>query len=235
MARFQWFGALKAACIAGAAAFSFSTVAEAEPLGSHQPLVQATLGVRASKVPSKGYDAFATSDELIQVSIGVGATVLKGGNFSLAGVGFWDYGTHSGTARGDGTELDVHRLSIGPEFRYHLIPTLFVFANALPAFAHSEASLDDPIAGATRYARHWSFGADFAAGAAYQVYGMRSGESSKPRVWLMAEGGYGYQPSTRLVLSPDAGSDAPQRTQPLDLGSLALGGPSLRASAAVSF
>ena len=226
---------LKMASIVAAATLCCTGVAHAEPLGSHQPLVQGSLGVRVAKIADKGFDPFASSDELVQVSVGAGATALKVGNFSLAGVGFFDYGTHGSTARGYSTELVALRLSIGPELRYHVMPTLFAFVNALPAFAHTSASLEDPIVGTTRYARHWSFGCDVAAGAAYEVYGMRSGESQKPRVWLVAEGGYGYQSSTRLVLQPDANTGAPERSAPIDLGTLALGGPFARISAALSF
>ena len=224
-----------ASIVIAASSLCFAGPARAEPLGSHQPLVQGSLGVRVAKIADKGFDPFASSDELIQVSVGAGATALKVGNFSLAGVGFVDYGSRGSTARGNSTELALLRLSIGPELRYHVIPQLFVFGNALPAFAHTSASLEDPIAGATRYARHWSFGCDVAAGAAYEVYGMRSGESQKPRLWIIAEGGYGYQPSTELVLRPEANSGAPERSAPIDLGTLAVGGPFARVSAAISF
>jgi hypothetical protein len=201
----------------GACALSLtSAVVHAEPLGSHQPLLEASLGARVSKVADAGYDPFADSDELAQVSLGVG-------------------GTHSGEARGAQTSLAVHRLSIGPELRYHLIPQLYVFAHALPAFAHSQASLDDGVAAATRGAEHWSYGLDGALGAAVEVYGKRSGESWRPRLWVIAEGGYGYLGSTRLLLKAKTDSSAPERTAPVDLGSLSLAGPYLRISAAVSF
>src|SRR5450631_4446863 len=135
----------------GACALSLtSAVARAEPLGSHQPHLEASLGARVSKVADAGYDPFADSDELAQVSMGLGGTLFAYGRFSLAAVGFWDYGTHSGEARGAQTSLVVHRLSVGPELRYHLLAPLYVFVHALPAFAHSEASLDDGVAAVTR-------------------------------------------------------------------------------------
>ena len=212
-----------------------SAVVHAEPLGSHQPLLEASLGARVSKVADAGYDPFADSDELAQVSLGLGGTLFAHGPLSLAAVGFWDYGTHSGEARGAQTSLVVHRLSIGPELRYHLIPQLYVFVHALPAFAHSQASLEDGVAATTRGAEHWSYGLDGALGAAVEVYGKRSGESWRPRLWVIAEGGYGYLGSTRLLLKAKTDSSAPERTAPVDLGSLSLAGPYLRISAAVSF
>ncbi|MET0790891.1 MAG: hypothetical protein ABW061_05175 [Polyangiaceae bacterium] len=210
-------------------------LAHAEPLGSHQPHIQASLGVRASKVSDAGFDPFADSDELLQVSLGVGGTVLRFQRLSLAAVGFWDYGERSSTARGAQTSLDVHRLSVGPELRYHVLTPLYVFAHVLPAFAHSKASLDDGLTVAPRSAAHWAYGADFALGAAFEAYSARNAGPVQPRLWAIAEGGYGYLGSTKLRLQPDASQGAPERTAPVDLGSVSLAGPYLRISAAVSF
>jgi len=209
--------------------------ASAEPLGSHQPHIEGSLGVRASKVASSGYDPFATSDELMQVSLGVGATALRFDRWSLAGVAFWDYGGRSSSARGEPTSLSSHRLTIGPELRYHLLPQLYFFAEALPAFAYTETSLDDNVANATLHARHWSYGLDASGGAAVEFFGRSSGESRLPRLWAIAQGGYGYLGSTHDQLKPDANSGAPERTASVDLASLSLAGPYLRISVAVSY
>ena len=217
------------------AVFGGTARAHAEPLGTHQPHIEASLGARASKVADAGFNPFADSDELVQVSLGVGGTVLRWQRVSLAAVGFWDYGERGSQARGAETSLAVHRLTVGPELRYHLLTPLYVFAHVLPAFAHSKASLDDSLTVAPRTAKHWAYGADFALGAAFEAYGMRSGESKQPRLWAIAEGGYGYLGSTKLRLEPEAGQGAPERTAPVDLGSLSLAGPYVRVSAAVSF
>jgi hypothetical protein len=226
-ARFGLSSLLSAALLLAAASV------HAEPLAPHQPYAQASLGVRVSKVSDAGYDAFADSDDLTQVSLGLGATLLRHRRLSFAAVGFWDYGQKSSTARGSITELDVHRLSVGPELRYHLLPPLYFFVHALPAFAHTSASIEDGVAQVTRHARHWAYGVDLSAGAAFEVYGAPSG-SVRPRIWAIAEGGYGSLGSTSLRMSPDAG-EGPQRSEPLELGSLSLAGPYLRISAAVGF
>jgi hypothetical protein len=227
---------IHAALLASALALTLlASVAAAEPLGSHQPHIEGSLGVRVSKVGSSGYNPFADSDELVQVSLGLGATAIREGRFSLAGVAFWDYGGHSSQVRGESTQLTAQRLTIGPEVRYHVLTPLYVFVHVLPAFAYTEASLDDDVAGATRYARHRSYGVDGALGAAFELYGKRSGASIQPRLWALAEGGYGYLGSTHLSLKPDVDSAAPQRTASIDLGSLSLAGPYARVSIAVSF
>jgi hypothetical protein len=217
------------------ASLSLLTVsAQAEPLAPHQPYVQASLGARVSKVPDEGYDAFSKSDELAQVSLGLGGTLFRHANFSLSAVGFWDYGRKTSTARGSATSLDVHRLTVGPELRYHLIPPVYFFVHVLPAFAHSSASLEDGVAQVPRYARHWSYGVEGAAGAAFELYGARGGGPIRPRLWAIAEGGYGYLGSTPLKMSPDSG-EGPQRPAVVDLGTLSLAGPYLRVSVAVGF
>jgi hypothetical protein len=226
-ARFGLFSAFSSVLLLAA------TSARAEPLAPHQPYAQATLGMRVSKVSDAGYDAFSDSDDLMQVSLGLAATLLRHQRLSLAAVGFWDYGQKSSTARGSITELDVHRLSVGPELRYHLLPPLYFFVHALPAFAHTSASIEDGVAQVTRYARHWTYGVDASAGAAFEVYGAPSG-SVRPRIWAIAEGGYGYLGSSSLEMLPDAGQ-GPQRPEPVDLGTLSLAGPYLRISAAVGF
>lgn len=218
----------------GASLSLAASSARAEPLAPHQAYLQATLGLRLSQVSDAGYDAFSDSDELAQVSVGLAGTLWRQQRFSLAAAGFWDYGQKSSTARGSITELDMHRLTIGPELRYHLLPPLYFFVHVLPAFAHTSASLDDGVAEVTRYARHWSYGVDAAAGAAFELYAARSDGWFRPRLWAMAEGGYGYLGRTSLEMTPDAGQ-GPQRPAPVDLGSLSLAGPYLRLSAAVGF
>ena len=208
--------------------------AHAEPIADHQPHIEASLGARVSGVPDAGFDPFADSDVLPQVSLGLGGTLLAEGRFSLAAYGFWDYGSRSSQVRGEATELNVHRLSIGPEARYHLLPRLYLFAHVLPAFAHSQATLDDGVAEVTREARHWSYGVDAAGGAAFEMYGHR-GPRIRPALWLIAEGGYGYLGSTHLLLKAKDGSGAPERAAPVDLGELSLKGPYARLSVAFGF
>ena len=211
-----------------------SSHAHAQSIAEHQPRIEASLGARLSDVPNAGFDPFADSDDLTQLSLGAGGTLLAEGRFSLAAVGFWDYGSRSSEARGAPTSLMVHRLSIGPEARYHLLPRLYVFAHVLPAFAYSKAELDEGITEAALTTRHWAYGVDMAGGAAFEMYS-RQGSRIRPQLWLVAEGGYGYLGATRLLLKAREGSGAPERTAPVDLGSISLAGPYARVSVAIGF
>ncbi|MEP7050098.1 MAG: hypothetical protein ABJB12_07085 [Pseudomonadota bacterium] len=216
------------------AAFFLVASANAEPIEDHQPHIEASLGARVSGVSGAGFDPFADTDALAQVSLGLGGTLFAEGRFSLAAYGFWDYGARSSQVRGEATALTVQRLSIGPEARYHLLPRLYLFAHVLPAFAHSDATLDDGVAEVGREAKHWAYGVDGGAGAAFEMY-RRPGQRIRPALWLIAEGGYGYLGSTRLLLKTKEGSAAPERAAPVDLGALSLQGPYARLSVALGF
>jgi hypothetical protein len=76
---------------------------------------------------------------------------------------------------------------------------------------------------------------DATAGVAVEVFGFRSGLSKAPRLWVTGEGGYGWTASNRLLLLPDEQERAPQRSDEVDLGELALSGPLFKISAALSF
>jgi hypothetical protein len=80
------------------------------------------------------------------------------------------------------------------------------------------------------------FGLDATAGVAVEVFGYRSGQRRTPRLWVTAEGGYGWTASNRLALEPEESGSAPQRFAPLELpDSLSLSGPLFKVGAALSF
>ncbi len=82
----------------------------------------------------------------------------------------------------------------------------------------------------------WKGGFDVTAGAALEVFGFRSGASRKPRLWLTAEGGYGWTASNSMqCYEPDEPMAAPQRTQAPIWRILSLSGPLFKSGAALSF
>ena len=74
------------------------------------------------------------------------------------------------------------------------------------------------------------FATDLSAGATFELSGFPGGwRKRRPSLWITLEGGYGYAAESELSMTPedDAG---PERTQPIELGSLALSGPFMRAA-----
>jgi hypothetical protein len=202
----------------------------------HQDHWIGLIGARVGRVTSPGLDPFAASDEVAQVSLGLGGTVLTSGNFSLAGLFLYDGGGRSGTARGAESDLTVHRLTLGAEGRYHFFRQLFAFGRVAPGALHSIASIDDDWGVQSRAARNWVFATDLSAGAMFELAGW-VGNSRKRRMsaWISFEGGYGYSGESELTLTPAEPGDGPERGEPVELGPLALSGPFLRAALVVTY
>jgi hypothetical protein len=202
-------------------------------MGSHQRHLFASIGYRGTLVKNAGFDLFSENDALNQFSLALGAVVLADDRLSFAAAAAWDYGESSAAIRGAPTELHLHRLTVAPEVRYHLFRRFYAFGRVGAGIAAVKASFDDAVARATRTANHVAFTVDPSAGLALEVAGENSGVSSRPRLWLLADAGYLVTTRTELVMGAASGS--PARTDPLDLGSVALSGASFRVLAAVSY
>jgi hypothetical protein len=203
-------------------------------LGNHQRNVRLDLGFRTQFVRSKGLDPFAGNDAITQVTLGASHAFWTSDRLSLAGAFAFDYGGRSATARSGDAELGLLRFTIAPELRYHLFRVLAVTAKVGPTLTRQAASYGGSL-GADVSKTAWKAGFDATAGAALEVFGYASGASRKPRLWLVAEGGYGWSASNRLSLEPNESASVPERLTPLDLGKLSLSGPLLRVTAALSF
>lgn len=202
----------------------------------HQDHWLGYVGFRVGKISSEGFDPFADSDELAQFSIGLGRTIVTAGNLSLAGLFLYDIGARSGEARGADATLTVHRLTVGAEGRYHFIRQLFVFGRVAPGAVHSIAQLADvSTAVVNQSARSWVFATDLSAGAMFELSGFPGGSRKRrPSLWVTLEGGYGIAAESELSMTPD--DDAgPERAEPIELGSLGLGGPFMRAALVLTY
>lgn len=193
------------------------------------------LGFRISDVGSRGFDTFADTDTLAQVSLDASYAFLTKGKFALAGGVAWDVGSRTSGARGLTTRLTAHRLTVPIEGRYYLAPWVNVFAKVAPGAAAFHARIEDPSSPATLEHAPWVFAADLSAGATVRIAGSTS-DRRQPRLWINAELGYGLTSSRTLRPGSDRdeddvlGSDARMR-----LGSLAMNGVFWRTGLALSF
>jgi hypothetical protein len=207
---------------------------DANELGTHQKNLRLEIGNRTQFVSDEGLDPFSENDVLPQLALGASVTLYTNDRLSLAGVVGFDYGTTSAEARDNATSLDVRRFTLGPEARYHLLRVLALTAKVAPTLTREAAEVSTGLDTDLRNIA-WKFGVDATAGAALELYGYHSGASRKPRLWVTAEGGYGWTASNQLVLEPVEASAAPQRLTPLELRDLSLSGPLFRITAALSF
>jgi hypothetical protein len=205
-----------------------------QALGSHQQHLRVDLGARTQYVSSAGLDPFSENDAIPQFSMGASYAFWSRDKLSVAGVFGFDYSGWTSRARSADTSLDLKRLSLGPEARYHVLRVLVVTAKLAPTLTRQSATLSSGV-GSELTKVAWKGGFDATAGVAFEVFGYHSGKSRLPRLWLTGEGGYGWTASNDLVLRPDDADDAPERFQPLDLEDLSLSGPLFKITAAVSF
>jgi hypothetical protein len=193
------------------------------------------LGYRGAFVSEAGYNPFSTHDYFAQVSMGGSRTVYTRGSFSLSPGFSWDYGRSSASARGDATSLDLHRLVVSLEGRMHFGAWGYAFVRAAPGVALENAEVDDPTSPAPLTKSRWLFATDLSAGYAYPLWPRAEPWDRTPRVWLQADGGYGWIATQALNLSPELSSSDARIASGIDLGSLAMRGAFFRIAAAVSF
>lgn len=231
-----------ALALATACSLAFSSPALAqdtgEPdgagLGTHQKNIRVDLGLRTQFVSSAGLDPFAEDDVLPQLAVAASWGFYTNEQLSVAAMVGFDYGAYSARARNNETSLDVRRFTLGPEARYHLLRILALTARVAPTLTRQSAEIATGI-DSDLHKVAWKVGFDATAGAAVELYGYRSGASRKPRLWAIAEGGYGWTAPTELVFKPIEESAAPQRLTPLELEDLSLSGPLFRVTLALSF
>jgi hypothetical protein len=215
------------------ASLAFAPAVQAESLyGNRESFWQGQVGLRSTFVTDPGFDPFATSNVLTSFSLGGSRTIFVEDAFSFAPGIFWDYGARSATARGQATSLEVNRLSLALEGRYHIAPWVYGLVRVTPGAIHQSAQIDDPLAGAPYVANAWTFAFDASAGAAF-LLGPHS--SSPVHWWLAGEGGYGYAGSASLMMHTDLAAGDPRRTGDLDMGQLALSGAFFRIYGSVTF
>jgi hypothetical protein len=220
--------------ISGTAAAQDTTRPDDNALGTHQKNIRVDLGTRVQFVDSEGLDPFSENDVLPQLALGASWAFFASDALSLAAVGGFDYGATKSHARDNATSLDLRRFTLGPEARYHLFRILALTAKVAPTLTRQAAEVSTGIDSDLQSVA-WKFGLDATAGAAVELFGYRSSTSRAPRLWVTAEGGYGWTAAHHLALEPIEASRAPQRLAPLDLEDLSVSGPLFRITAALSF
>ena len=206
------------------------------PLGYHQKHLLFWVGVRNDFVRDDRFDMFATNDAMVAFSAGGAATLLSLGDLSLAGFGYWEFGSRSADVRGEDTNIRLNRLELGPELRYHLHYRLYGFSRLGLGATKMRATRDNEVSNTEMIAEDWVLSGDLTAGGAYRLFGGASGEKRSVRVWFLAEAGYSLVSRASLVFGPaDGQRNVPERTQPDDFGELDLSAPLFRLSVAATY
>lgn len=202
----------------------------------HYDYLRLGLGFRIGYIPDPGFDTFASSDVLAQMSLEGTYAFYTQGKLAIAAGAAWDIGSRSSGARGFDTRLTVNRLTVPVAARWYFTPWLDGFVRVAPGAVGYVARVQDPSSGATLEDAPWAFAADLSAGATLRLAGSSDHSVRRARLWLTGEGGYGLTGSRALRPRPHRdeadvlGSDASTR-----LGSLAVNGGFWRVGLAVSY
>jgi hypothetical protein len=202
-------------------------------MGSYQKHFYGMVGYRATRVTSDGYQPFASDPVFHQLSIVLGRVLFTDDALSVALGAGWEYGASDANARGAPTELNVHRLSLLPELRYHFARRLYAFGRVGAGISFMHAELADAVTATRRVSDRVAFSVDPNVGLAFQLIGEPAGVSAQPRVWVLLDGGYLFTTATKTVLANESGS--PSRSQDHAFADLGLSGLSGRLSVALTF
>lgn len=210
-------------------------VAEPPPRAPIAERFRVSGGLRMAYVHTHGFDTFADTNALPQLSIDGTYAFYNSGRFALAAGLGWDAGGRSSDLRGLKSSLTVHRFMVPVEARMTVLPWLWAFGKLAPGVALALADIEDPSAPRSLGASGWAFAADVSAGASF-VLGKRPTDKRSVRVLLTPELGYAVTTAAPLHASPGRsddellGSDADT-----SLRSVALSGLFWRATVGLTF
>jgi hypothetical protein len=202
--------------------------------------LRVNVGYRVNYVPSGGYDAFSTNNDLPQFSIDATYPVYHQGRF-VFGVGAgWDVGGSSATFRGFDASLTAHRLYVPLEAQWHVAPWLFAFGKVSPGAAAMFTKVTELPPGTALQkldGSAWAFAVDASVGASI-LMGPRKGLDKRgaPHFWVTPEVGYALATNAPIKESYNrAERDVLGSDESVRLQSLALSGFFWRASMGVTF
>jgi hypothetical protein len=192
----------------------------------HEAVARVELGYRGSFVTNAGYNPFSSNDYLGQFSLLASRTLFVTHPFAFAAGVAWDYAGGGDFARGSQSSLTLDRLTVPLEARLHFGDWGYAFARVAPGVAFVRTQINDASVSTPLAKERWLFATDLSAGYSLPLV-IRKGRI--PRVWLNADGGYGWVANDRLDLMPGGGVSG------VDLGTLALNGAFFRIALAASY
>ena len=197
------------------------------------PGIAAWLGVGNLWIPSDGLDPFTEDDALTTFSAGAAVSLAEAGAIDIAAVAGVDITGSDADYRGEPTSLGLLRLALGPELRGSWLDRLYWHGRLAPTLTRLSLELEESSSAATLADSPWLWGAEAAVGLELRFAEAATDLPHALGFFARAEGGYGWTPSAALALR--GGGSAPVRTQPLELGEIALSGPFFRAAVGIGF
>lgn len=192
-------------------------------------------GLKVGYVATHGFDTFADSNTLPQLSLDGTYAFARRGRFALAAGLGWDVGGRSSELRGLTANLTTHRFLVPIEARYAVVPWLWAFGKVAPGAALATADIEDPSAPRSLSDSGWAFAAEASAGASFVIGKRREGRRG---VRFLITPEIGYAVTTKAPLHPSPGRDDDEllgSDATTDLRGVALSGLFWRASFGLAF
>jgi hypothetical protein len=208
---------------------------ELPPVPTPKGFFQVQGSIRVSSITDQAFGMFADDKALGQIGAAVSYTVLTEGNFSFAPGLSFEMGGVESSFRGDASKLNMQRLSVRLDGRYHFVPWAYGFVRAAPGAIRQAYEVNDPMAPAPMRQSHLAPSVDASAGVAFLIVPHRATSVHHARFWLEVDGGYGWAGRKEIVLTPDVADDYQNRLGSLNLGDLALRGGFVRFAASLTF
>jgi hypothetical protein len=204
----------------------------APPQPSSRPEFNIFAGLRGMILPSRGFDPYATTNLLMQGSVGAGLTVVRVGNASILLFAEYDAGARSATARGEEASLALHRLSGGAETRYQLGRRFYLAARVAPAAMFMRGTIADTTIDRPLVASAWTWGLDVSGGGGL-LLGSTGPQGAKFHLTL--DFGYTFAGEAQMSHAPAASDDDPRKYGSVMLPAMKPAGATSRLGVAVAF
>jgi hypothetical protein len=192
-------------------------------------------GLKIGYVGTRGFDTYADSNTLPQLSIDATYMLWSSGRLGLAAGLGWDVGGRGDDLRGLDTRLTMHRFLVPLEARIGLEPWLWAFGKVSPGAVLALSEIRDASSPQPLSASGWAFATDVSAGATF-AFGPRKHERKSVRFIVTPE--LGYSLTTAAPLRPNPGREEDEllgADQDTRLRSVALSGLFWRTTVGVAW
>lgn len=193
------------------------------PFTYHMRHVDMVVGFRVVGTPSDGLEPFLVDPVMVDAFTRIGAAFPLAERVSIAGSFEGSLSGADESARDIQTTLDIARITLGVEGRYHFHHRFYAYGRLAPGLELATVQLDVSSGDSVtlRDERDIAFHADGSAGLAMRFAGASDGTRRGVRFWGFIEGGYRLATKHGMNLSAE---DGPARIRPPELASYSTSG-----------
>jgi hypothetical protein len=190
--------------------------------------IDLALGLRFVGTPDDGLEPFLVDPVMVDLYARAGMAFPIHDRIAIAGLVEGSVSGSEARARDTYTSLNIGRLALGVEGRYHFHHRLYAYGRVAPGsefagaeFGTQEGAGVNMVDGGSLFRQSTVFQIDGSLGLALRFAGSSDGTKKGVRFWGFAEGGYRHAGKHKFVLEAENG---PPRVQPIELEPLSTSG-----------